>query len=274
MITCKPHDATPLQSRADLTCSHPYPRRSRMSAAPVRWPSPEEREALIWNTPTEQLAQVQRESFPANAAAALPWLQDLSDETLALAIQKDFLRKPAFEELFVNRYSPTLRIWFRRLGARNEEGSDLLQQLLLKFYDNRLGTYQPVRPFRAYLHRAAYNLWLQKTYRSPAPATGEAIGAEPTPAPGPDRLAMIHELEEMVEGILTTLPEDQQTVFRGMMAGKNALQIAEETGRSKQAVFMLLFRARQALKRHLAGADLSFRENSNPRSRLNRGAGL
>ena len=56
---------------------------------------------------------------PRRRAALL--LRELSDESLALAIQKEFWWVDAFEELFVHRYEEKLIRWFYSWRVMNHE---------------------------------------------------------------------------------------------------------------------------------------------------------
>src|SRR5205807_924185 len=108
-----------------------------------------------------------------------------SDETLALAVQKQFCRKWAFVELFVTRYGSDLRRWFSR-WERNyhrdyHRADDLTQELLLKFLKNpeKLEKYDPSRTFAHWLHVVARNLWIAQVQRRRQPRPAAALLPEP-----------------------------------------------------------------------------------------------
>jgi RNA polymerase sigma factor (sigma-70 family) len=187
---------------------------------------------------------------PGGASLALV-LRELPDESLAAAIRQGFLVKPAFEELFVHRYTPYLARWFYRWGSDAHAARDLTQQLFLRFYQRRLGSYQAGDSFRAYLWKAAYHLWVEKVHRAPRPFALDNVPEPRAIGAGPVIEAEARELEQRIEAALRRLPAEQQQVLRETMAGRKADEIAADLGLSKRAVFMHLFRARRRMEQAL-----------------------
>jgi RNA polymerase sigma factor (sigma-70 family) len=208
-------------------------------------------DALIWEGSEEELRP--REALLSAAGGlGLAALRELSDESLAVAIRRQFLLKPAFEELFVHRYTPYLARWFYRWGSDVHLAQDLTQQLFLRFYQRRLVSFQASDSFRAYLWKAAYHLWVEKVHRVRRPHSLDHVPEPPAGGAGPVGEAEARELEQRIEKALRRLPAEQQHVLRQTMNGRKAEEIATDLGLTKRAVFMHLFRARRRLEQALA----------------------
>ncbi len=208
-------------------------------------------DALIWEGSDDDRKRWEAgPSAPAGASLMLV-LRELPDESLAAAIRQGFLVKPAFEELFVHRYTAHLARWFYRWGSDSHAARDLMQQLFLRFYQRRLASYQAGDSFRAYLYKAAYHLWVEKVHRAHRPFPLDNIPEPRAGIAGPVPQAEAHELEERIDTALRRLPPDQQQVLRETMAGRKANEIAADLGLSKRAVFMHLFRARRRMEQAL-----------------------
>jgi RNA polymerase sigma factor (sigma-70 family) len=208
-------------------------------------------DALIWEGSDDDRRRWEA-ALPASGATGLALvLRELSDESLAVAIRKGFLVKPAFEELFVHRYTAYLARWFYRWGSDAHVAGDLTQQLFLRFYQRRLGSYQAGDSFRSYLWKAAYHLWVEKVHRAPRSFPLDSVPEPRSCAVGPVDEAEARDLEQRIEKELGRLPSDQQRVLRETMNGKKAEVIAAEMGLTKRAVFMHLFRARRRMEQTL-----------------------
>ncbi len=214
-------------------------------------------DALIWEGSDEALRRRETLLSAGGAAAVAAVLRDLSDESLAVAIRREFLLKPAFEELFVRRCTPYLARWFYRWGSDIHQAQDLTQQLFLRFYQRRLKSYQATENFRAYLWKAAYHLWVEKVHRAHRPCSLDHVPEPLAGGAGPVREAEAHELEERIEAALRRLAPDPQQVLRETMNGRKAEEIAAALGLTRRAVFMHLFRARRRLEQALASRVVS-----------------
>jgi RNA polymerase sigma factor (sigma-70 family) len=211
---------------------------------------------LVWDDlPADQRRRLE-ESLSAQAAAAgLDWptlWRGLSDEGLALAVQKGVRWQEAFEELFVHRHLPYLLRWFYRWRVGPDRARDLTQELFCRFTQNRLASFTPDRNFRAYLHRAARNLWLDACVR-PHHLAALHPGAEPPSAgPGPEEELLGHDLALRFERALEQLPLVERTVLRETADGRGAADIARDLGVSRERVFSWLFQARRKMEKLLA----------------------
>jgi RNA polymerase sigma factor (sigma-70 family) len=225
-----------------------------MDRADLRQYWAESLDTLVWQWPPEQLKRLEPVLPPllATLDVGLPEvLGEISDESLALSVQKDFLLKPAFEELFVNRYTVYLHRWFFKWRTESHRVLDLTQQIFLKFLEKRLGSYKPTESFRGYLRQTAYYLWVEKVHRPRRPCGLESIPEPLASGATPESGALGREMEERIESALQRLPEEQQRVLRDTMSDKSADEIAQHMGIPKQRVFMLLFRARRRMEQEL-----------------------
>src|SRR4051794_39378121 len=95
-------------------------------------PAPQggELEALVWSSTADELHLREPDWRQALAAQGLqPWdvLRDLSDESLAVAIQKGLWTDDAFQELFGVRGKEYLAGWFQRWRVEFHLAQDLTQ---------------------------------------------------------------------------------------------------------------------------------------------------
>jgi len=178
-------------------------------------------------------------------------LAELSDESLALAVQKGILRKEAFEELFVNRYTSYLARWFFRWGVSVDSGRELIQQFFCQLLEKHLATFQPERNFRVYLYQAAWHLWVDHLRQS-----GKTLSLEGLPEPlsgdtSPEEQILGLELLQRFDAALARMPATQREVLRRTMDRQSANEISLIMKIPKQRVFMLLFRARRRMEAEL-----------------------
>jgi RNA polymerase sigma factor (sigma-70 family) len=225
-------------------------------------------EQLIWDEVADRIAVLAPPLLSRLDAAGLrpaAVLRDLSDESLALAVQKDFLRKEAFEELLVNRYTPYLARWFYRWNTGVDQARDLMQQLFVRFLTTRLASFQPTRSFRAYLWQAARNLRVDAVRRRKKERCLDGQAEPHANGAGPVHEAEAHELEERFEEAQRRLPAAEREVLRQAMNGKTADETADALGLPKPRVFALLFRARRQIEQELG---LAGRARPSDRRRL------
>jgi RNA polymerase sigma factor (sigma-70 family) len=172
-----------------------------------------------------------------------------SDETLALLIQRDTLRTEAYEELLVQRYHRPLLRWFWHWCKDQDRAADLTQDILYRFFENRLAGFDPSRNFRAYLYQAAWYAFLDGVRRDRRRrAQPLESAAEPQ---APDRPAPDSDFEERVERALWQLPALQQRVLRETMVGRSADDIALGLNIPRSRVYALLYQARRQMEREL-----------------------
>jgi RNA polymerase sigma-70 factor (ECF subfamily) len=213
-------------------------------------------EEVIWSVPREQLASTGSTLLALLAAAnytPADVLAEMADETLAVAVQKAFLRKEAFEEWLVNRYEPALLHWFYRRTGDPERALDLVQELYVKLLTGHtLANYNPEQEFRPWLWRVVHNLWVSSLRRKRLPISLIADEEQPSRTPPPIEEAAAHELESRIDAVVRELPGAQQQILREAMNGASAGQIAEQLKIPKQRVFQLLFKARRRVEQAVA----------------------
>jgi len=193
-----------------------------------------------------------RESTPGQKVELQDILGEMSDEVLALCIKKNDLLGPTFEELFVRRYSVLMTRWIVRWQGHGAEIDDLVQQLVVRFYENRLRDYDASRDFRSYARRCAHNLWVQEL-RKRRPRT-ELFFPEEIPGRdlSPEVAAQRNELAARVRLAITRLPAEQRAVMERAVLGDKAEEIALALKIAKARVFKLLFHARRRVEQLLS----------------------
>jgi len=222
-----------------------------MDQADLRLQGAEFLDTLIWEETAARLKEREPHLVSQRAGCLSEFLRELSDESLALAIQKGFLRKVAFEELFVTRYTAYLARWFYRWRTDPELALDLTQQLFVSFLASGLASFRPTGSFRAYLWQAARNLRIDVVRRRKKLCSLEGVPERTGNGTSPEHEAEGHEMEERVEAALQRLPEAQQVVLRETMKGRTADEIASALGLAKRCVFMRLFHARRQMEKEL-----------------------
>ncbi len=211
-------------------------------------------EKQLWDDPPERLAALELSLTARLAESRLrpgEILEEFSDESLALAVQKGFLWKPAFEELLVNRYTMYLARWCYRWGMTPDQGQDLMQQLFCRFLDTRLISFHPDRNFRAYLWQVAHNRYVDAVRRGHKGCSLDTVAERPATAEGPEDEAARKETEQAIDAALLRLSAPEQRVLRETMNGHSADEIAALLGLPKARVFVLLFRARRRMEQEL-----------------------
>jgi RNA polymerase sigma factor (sigma-70 family) len=173
-------------------------------------------------------------------------LSEQSDETLALAVQMDFFRRGAFEELLPGRYQHRLYRWFHGRGTAPDLAGDLVQEMYLKLYRDRLRKYDPTGPFGAYLFVASRNLWIDKVVRPQSERTpGHLDQVACLCSPLEDKA--VAELQERIDKGMSSLPEGYRKVLEQSMGGAQPEEIGSRLGLPLATVYRKLFRARQRL---------------------------
>lgn len=209
-------------------------------------------EEIIWSLPEDQLTAAEpalRAFVTALGAKLTDLLAPMADESLAVAVQKNFLRKPAFEEWLVNRYEQPLLHWFHQRCGSWERAQDLTQELYVKLWTtSALAHYDPNRAFYPWLWTVARNLlvgdWRRRRRTEVALPEQEQLSLE---APPPEEAAG-REMEGRIESAVRDLPDAQQRILRGAMNGLSAEEIGRDLGLARVRVFQLLFKARCAVK--------------------------
>jgi RNA polymerase sigma-70 factor, ECF subfamily len=173
------------------------------------------------------------------------------------------LRDPDAEEAwgrFVELYSPLLLYWARRIGLREPDASDLVQEvfvvLLRKLpefqYDARKG-------FRNWLRTVALNRWREMRRRQPQPATAGADGLNDVPDPAVEEpFWEVEYRQQLARRLLEVMrnefePTTWQACWQCVVESRPAAEVGKELGISPGAVRMAKFRVLSRLRRELDG---------------------
>jgi RNA polymerase sigma-70 factor, ECF subfamily len=164
----------------------------------------------------------------------------------------------AFREL-VESYSAKLFRLAWRITGDEQSAEDAVQETFLRAYRS-LGRFDARSQFGTWLHRIAVNVALdlarkQQRHRDrredwPAETAGEE--PLPSPAPGPDRIALSLEVERAVRSGLAELSAMERTAFvLRHFEGRSIAEICEQLGLGASAGKQAVFRAVKKLRRVL-----------------------
>ncbi|HBI41593.1 MAG TPA: sigma-70 family RNA polymerase sigma factor [Planctomycetales bacterium] len=173
------------------------------------------------------------------------------------------LRDPDAEEAwvrFVELYSPLLLYWARRVGLREPDASDLVQDvfvvLLRKLPEFR---YDAQKGFRNWLRTVTLNRWREIRRRQQHPAT---VGAD-TLNEVPDSAVEepfweVEYRQQLARRLLEVMrqefePATWQACWECVVNGRPAADVGKELGISPGAVRMAKFRVLSRLRRELDG---------------------
>jgi RNA polymerase sigma-70 factor (ECF subfamily) len=176
-------------------------------------------------------------------------IEGLTDETIALAIQRDFFFREAYDEFF-RRFEPQIRAWLMFWRVDYHLAFDLAQTLLMRNFMSRLRSYQPHQgPLRAYLRQATYHLRLEKQPPNFAPLPDELPQQR---AAGPEEEAAAHEMEERLEAAMAGLCQELREVLElNYRENLSHTEIAERLNITTRSSQQRLFKARRALEQGL-----------------------
>jgi RNA polymerase sigma-70 factor (ECF subfamily) len=173
------------------------------------------------------------------------------------------LRRPdeqAAWERFVRLYTPLLCQWARRLGLRDADAADLVQDvfvvLVRKLPEFR---YDPRRRFRGWLWTVTLNKWRERRRRA-APAA-QADQADLDALSGPDAADAVSEAEYrqyLARRALELLraefqPATWKAFWECVVNERPAAAVADELGLTENAVYLAKGRVLRRVRTHLAG---------------------
>jgi RNA polymerase sigma-70 factor (ECF subfamily) len=183
-----------------------------------------------------------------------------SDEILMAAYQAG--SEAAFSALYERHAGSVYGFLVRRLGDV-ALAQDLYQEAFLRLHRAR-ATYDPARPFRAWLFGIVHNLLtdaLRSRSRAPVPdaaATAGDIAARELVAGhavAPEMLAATRESTSALGRALSTLPSDEATVLiLARLEGLSYDDIGTILGRSAAATKQLAYRALKRIRAHMIAA--------------------
>jgi RNA polymerase sigma factor (sigma-70 family) len=167
----------------------------------------------------------------------------------------------AFRALFERHSGSVYGFLVRRLGD-GALAEDLFQEAFLRVHRAR-ASYDPARPFRAWLFAIVHNLLndaLRERARSPVAAPRDG-GTARNPAPdvaaadGPEQLAAARESTDALSRALRALPPDEATVLiLARIEGLSYEEIAAILGRTPAAAKQLAYRALRRVRAEMVAA--------------------
>jgi len=176
-------------------------------------------------------------------AAAHAKGRDASDETL-MARYADG-DGAAFDELF-RRYEPRAYVFFLKRTGSPERARDLYQELFLRIHRSR-DRYDPSRPFTPWFFQIANRLLVDDRRRAFRSHEVPIEDRDPeTPRIGSDTIVAHREqIEALLDGLT---PEERYVVLSAKVQGIGYPELAEQLGKSVDAVKKMASRAIQRLR--------------------------
>jgi RNA polymerase sigma-70 factor (ECF subfamily) len=162
---------------------------------------------------------------------------------------------------FVELYTPLLFGWARRLGMRDADAADLVQDVFTVLVARMPGfCYDRTRSFRAWLQTVLLNKWRNRCRRPPIisldPA-GPDLGLRAAP-PGACALEETEYREHLVGRALRLMqaeftPPTWKACWEFVVRGRPAAEVAAELGLSVNAVYLAKSRVLRRLREELEG---------------------
>jgi len=170
------------------------------------------------------------------------------------------LREPSAAEAwerFVRLYGPLLLHWARKLGLRDQDAADLVQDVLVVLVRKMPEfQYQPNRTFRGWMRTVLINKWRDRPHRGPAAPLDSAI--QPVAIPEDDDLEEREYRLYVLGRALRMMADDfepatWQACWETVVAGRPAADVAAELGITVNALYLAKSRVLGRLRRELAG---------------------
>ncbi len=178
-------------------------------------------------------------------AAAGLLLRDVSSEELARRAKQGC--RASFTEL-VHRYAPRLRMFLCRRGRDCHEAEDLVQDTLIKAYQN-IGQYDSAWRFSTWLFTIATRLAVSHQRRRRPAYEAMQIRVHTR---GADELTEEREQQRNLWAMAAELPGGQnQALWLKYGEDMSIKEIARTMGKSQVCIKVLLYRARANLARRL-----------------------
>jgi RNA polymerase sigma-70 factor (ECF subfamily) len=167
-------------------------------------------------------------------------------------------------EMLLNKYEGRLINFVYRIVRNRNEAEDVSQETFFRVYRNA-GSYLPAAKFSTYLFRIAYNLSIDSVRKKKPAASKDDPGKDPekiqpysdipdTGSKDPLAETVKEETGTTVRKALLELPGNQAAaIILLLYEDKSYKEIGEIIGVSVPSVESLIFRARQGLRKILAG---------------------
>jgi RNA polymerase sigma-70 factor (ECF subfamily) len=174
------------------------------------------------------------------------------------------LRQPneqAAWEQFVKLYTPLLSHWARRLGSREADVGDLVQDVFTILVDTMPEfRYDPHKRFRGWLWTVTVNKWRERRRRQTVPMqqAGEETLSELSV---PDAMSALEEAEYrqfLVRRASQLMRADFQTTtwqafWECVVEGRSAADVSRELGVTENTVYLAKGRVLRRLRKELEG---------------------
>jgi RNA polymerase sigma-70 factor (ECF subfamily) len=171
------------------------------------------------------------------------------------------LRQPAPESAwtrFVQLYTPLLFFWARRLGLRDADAADLVQDVLTLLVRKLPEfSYDRNKSFHAWLCTVTLNCWRNRARRAELPREAHPPDLEGLPDSDPgDLLGEIEYRNWLVGRALELMraefqPSTWKACWECVVSGRPAADVAAELGISVGAVYMAKSRVLSRLRQEL-----------------------
>lgn len=169
-----------------------------------------------------------------------------SDAVLVAQAQRDRL---AFGALYDRYFDAVYRYCYVRLGSA-ERAEDAAHQIFVRVLEG-VGRYQESGRFRSWLFTIAHNVVVNELATQPRHLAREGMDDVIDRAAGPEAQAVAAMERQRVRAALAQLPPDQRQAIELRLAGLTGREIAQELGRSHEAVKMLQQRGLARLRTEL-----------------------
>ena len=173
------------------------------------------------------------------------------------------LRQPGEQrawEQFVDLYTPLLFHWSLRLGLKEADAADLVQDVFLVLSQRLAGfDYDRQKSFRGWLRTILMNKWRDRQRRAVLPLAGGNISLEQLASPESGDVVSETEYREfLVSRALEVMQtEFQPTTWKAcwehVVAGRPAADVARELGITANAVYLAKSRVLRRLRAELDG---------------------
>src|SRR5438552_2107578 len=178
--------------------------------------------------------------------------------TTAVSLLQRLRQQPdaADWERLVRLYTPLLLYWARRLGLRDQDAADLVQDVLIVLVQKLPEfQYQPGKSFRGWMRTVLMNKWRDRPHRGdPAPLDSEAQPPAPADDPLEEREYRLFVLGQALRIMSADFePTTWQACWETVVLDRPAAEVAAELGITVNAVYLAKSRVLSRLRQDLAG---------------------